>query len=120
MRPDLSVGAPQRPGNRLRPDAGGPGVVTRYAAGRAARATMKRNRPQAATISHPGRDAWARRPGMAPAARPPAMAMPMAEPTWRAVEVIAPATPARAGGRPLTAVLVIGALAKPNPMPMSR
>jgi len=48
------------------------------------------------------------------------MAMPMADPSWRAVEVIAPATPARAGGSPVTAVLVIGALAKPNPVPMSR
>ena len=38
----------------------GPGVVARYAAGRAACATMKRKRPQAATVSHPGRDAWAR------------------------------------------------------------
>jgi hypothetical protein len=46
-----------------------------------------------------------------------AMAMPRAEPTCRAVEVIEliePANPARAGGRPLTAVLVIGAFANPR------
>jgi hypothetical protein len=76
--------------------------------------------PQAVTISQPGRDAWGRRAGGTLAASPPTMAMPIADPIWRAVEVTAPATPARAGARPVTAVLVIGALAKPNPVPMSR
>jgi hypothetical protein len=72
------------------------------------------------TINHPGCVATAKSGGVTPVTSPPAMATPIAEPTWRAVEVIAPATPARAGGRPLTAVLVIGAFAKPNPIPISR
>lgn len=59
-------------------------------------------------------------PSAAPAARPPASAAPTAVPTCLAVEAVPPATPARSGGSPLTAVAVIGALAKPIPAPSTR
>nr|BFE72354.1 hypothetical protein GCM10020092_056550 [Actinoplanes digitatis] len=41
-------------------------------------------------------------------------------PICRAVDAIPPATPDRAGGSPPTAVLVIGAFAKPTPIPANR
>ena len=47
------------------------------------------------------------------------MATPSALPTWRLVEATAAATPACSRGMPDTAVLVIGALTKPNPMPQT-
>jgi len=48
------------------------------------------------------------------------MATPAAHPACRAVDVVAAATAARWGGREVTAELVIGALAKPKPIPISR
>lgn len=47
----------------------------------------------------------------------PMTATPSVWPTWRLVEATAAATPACARGMPVTAVLVIGGLSEPNPMP---
>ena len=47
----------------------------------------------------------------------PTTAIPIVEPTWRLEEAIAPATPACSGGIPEIAVLVIGGLASPSPVP---
>ena len=47
----------------------------------------------------------------------PVTATPMDDPTWRPVEAIAPATPACSFGMPETAVLVIGAVTRPQPIP---
>lgn len=47
----------------------------------------------------------------------PVTATPSDAPTWRPVEAIAPATPACSVGMPATAVLVIGAATRPDPIP---
>jgi len=47
-------------------------------------------------------------------------ATPRVLPTWREVVARAEATPAWLAGSPLTAVLVIGGLASPNPAPRAR
>jgi hypothetical protein len=50
----------------------------------------------------------------------PTTATPSDEPTWRLVEAIPAAVPARARGIPATALLVIGAFTQPMPMPSTR
>lgn len=56
-------------------------------------------------------------PGAWAATIDPRIATPRVLPTWRPVEASAADTPARAGGRPVTAVLVIGVLTTPMPAP---
>src|SRR4051794_4187776 len=95
--------AAQRVGVRLRlghfrPTIAGCGVRNLVVAG-ASSVMSRRTSPQPATMSQPGRDASARSVGGAPTMTPPATAMPRAEPNWRALEVIPPATPAWAGGK---------------------
>src|SRR6202042_3616643 len=50
----------------------------------------------------------------------PTTATPSDEPTWRLVEAIPAAVPARERGIPATALLVIGAFTQPMPMPSTR
>ena len=52
-----------------------------------------------------------------PPAIAPASATPSVRPTWRQVEATAAATPACEAGMPETAVLVIGGLTSPKPIP---
>jgi hypothetical protein len=80
-------------------------------------------RPLAARIHQPGWPAAANpaRPGarVRAATIEPRTATPRLFPIWRPVVVIAAETPAWARGMPATAVLVIGALTRPNPTPSS-
>jgi len=52
-----------------------------------------------------------------PAMSDPITATPSVAPTWRQVDAIEAATPAWAGGIPDTAVLEIGGLTNPKPIP---
>src|SRR5580692_4988887 len=64
-------------------------------------------------------DASARRsvppPSDPPVRSEPMIAIPRTLPTWRDVDTVADATPACSGGMPVTALLVIGGLTRPNP-----
>ena len=59
-------------------------------------------------------------PSAAPATSEPPTATPIAWPTWRLVVAVAAATPDRSADMPDTAVVVIGALTVPAPMPKIR
>src|SRR4051794_34766548 len=80
-------------------------------------------RPQPAMTHQPVRAAATKPapivPGSAPLTAEPIAATPSAAPTCRLVEATAAATPACDVGMPETAVLVIGALTMPNPIPNS-
>ena len=59
-------------------------------------------------------------PEIAPPEIAPSTATPRVRPTCRLVEAIAAATPAWEGGMPDTAVLVIGGLIRPAPIPNTK
>ena len=77
--------------------------------------------PKPAMISHPRWLAWTKPvrsgPCSADVTADPAKATPSDPPTWRLVEATAAATPAWASGMPETAVLLIGGLTMPLPIP---